>query len=82
MEKTTQKIEAQMEWQPIETAPRGVLTVSMRDVDREPSVWKAQRKAIGVSRHLRHKQHWFEIWVAEDGLICQPTHWLAPQTSR
>ena len=65
-------------WLPIESAGDGWRTVSMRDVEREPPVWRAQRGLIRTrcrkyGRHATMRQVWFD----EDGLICAPTHYLA-----
>lgn len=61
------------DWQPIETAPSGWRVVSMRDVDRAPPVWQARR--ITVPRKGRQEKRTY--WIAKDGLICAPTHWLS-----
>jgi hypothetical protein len=67
-----------MDWMPIETAPRHRwLKVSMRDVNREPPVWRAQRRAFYRygARGEKPVVRWY--WIARDGLICNPTHWAA-----
>jgi hypothetical protein len=66
------------EWRSIETAPKDKrLRVSMRDVDREPPEWVACRITVSYrSRRWYDLPYEREYWIADDGLICQPTHWM------
>jgi hypothetical protein len=68
------------EWKKIETAPHNrMVRVSMRDVDRPPPEWKAQKRRFLLRPphpRYRHIERYF--WIAEDGFVCAPTHWLSP----
>lgn len=64
------------DWQPIETAPRGWVRVSMRDVCREPPEWIARREIYTTPRKRPYRPIERELWMADDGLVCAPTHWM------
>lgn len=68
-----------MDWQPIETAPTGWQRVSMRDVDRTPPEWIARRVVFATKGRARGRQPMLfrsEFWIAADGKVCAPTHYL------
>lgn len=67
-----------MDWQRIETAPKGWQRVSMRDVDRKPPEWEARRVVFENPVRIRGRRHGVRrsvYWIARDGMVCAPTHW-------
>ena len=69
-----------MEWRPIESAPRDGtrIALSMRDVDREPPEWHGAYRVFSVARPYRWsmRSKTSAYWMADDGLVCSPTHWM------
>jgi hypothetical protein len=47
-----------MDWQRIETAPKGWQRVSMRDVDRKPPEWEAHRVVFEIPVRIRGAAPW------------------------
>jgi hypothetical protein len=68
------------EWQQIGDAPAGKwLRVSVRDVDREPPEYEARLTTFATTvavRGRRPRVGRSAYWIARDGLICSPTHFL------